>query len=153
MVLNGGPACAKMRRHEQAGDGHDRQPAFQRFVNSCLAQHTSLETRQVRLSVAGNRSASEKPLGRGLIGGLFLDDRGLVSLLARHVRHHELPKLHELLHLLIANLPEHIQRLHLPIRRLGHALKRADDRLLTLHLLALQSGSAECSKRRVERGL
>src|SRR5271166_4748332 len=65
---------------------------------------TLLESRQVCLAVAGHRSASEKPLGGGLIGGLLLDRRGLIGLLARHVRHHQLAQFHELLHLLVTDL-------------------------------------------------
>src|SRR5580658_9497705 len=98
---------------------------------------TSLETWQIGLAVAGHRTTGEDPLSRGLIGGLLLDHRGLVSLLARHIRHHQLPEFHELLNLLVAHLTEDVQRLHLAVSGLRHAFERTDDRLFTLHLLAL----------------
>src|SRR5580704_9262334 len=108
------PACSTFPTMALLGSGRlqalspanttEHPYAIARLRNCRIAHLTFnlLEARQIRLAVAGYRSTGKEPLRRSLIGSLLLDDRGLIRLLARHIRHHQFPELHKLLHLLVA---------------------------------------------------
>src|ERR1700722_1099192 len=93
------------RRPPERTDLRSIRPASISTTRGFYSSHcTSLETWQVGLAVAGHRTTGEEPLSRGLVGGLLLDHRGLVSLFARHIRPHQFPLLPVLLDLLVSHL-------------------------------------------------
>ena len=99
----------------------------------------SLPTRLKSLPIRGSRCPFKKPFSRCFFGSLLLYDSCLVRLLAGHVRHHELPKLHELLNLLLVDLPHDLEGLHSSIGTLSHAAKGIQNRLFVLKLLPLEA--------------
>src|SRR3954463_9191530 len=74
----------------------------------------------------------EEFLGCRFACGLTLDLGRLKRLLALQIGQHQLPELHDLLHLLLGDLVRHLEGLHPPVRGLRHNPKAIQHRLFAL---------------------